>query len=245
MRIKAGRIDANTDFDVVATAADFLNSSMGYSPTIMEFPSYPQPQFGVDISASPGKDFKLSAGEFGTLRGKILIAEASRPWRTSGHHAGRAAFGAWRLHEPIMCVDDTETSHTSGYYSVVEQTIWQRSSAETKDNAQSLAVFTQIGTGDGRANPARLHLGSGLVLAAPFRRRSADSVGVAATWLRFTSDPCAGYDARGELVAESYYKLSIGHATSLVTDVQYFHDPGGNSANSDSLIVTPRLVVTF
>src|SRR6202012_3334120 len=35
--MKAGRIDANTDFDVVSTAADFLNSSMGYSPTIMEF----------------------------------------------------------------------------------------------------------------------------------------------------------------------------------------------------------------
>src|SRR5262249_43185031 len=30
LRLKAGKIDANTEFAAVATAADFLNSSMGY-----------------------------------------------------------------------------------------------------------------------------------------------------------------------------------------------------------------------
>ena len=35
VRIKVGRIDANTEFAYVENAGDFLNSSMGFSPTIL------------------------------------------------------------------------------------------------------------------------------------------------------------------------------------------------------------------
>jgi len=47
LRLKGGKIDANTEFDVVQTAGDFLNSSMGYSPTILAFPTYPEPKPGI------------------------------------------------------------------------------------------------------------------------------------------------------------------------------------------------------
>jgi porin len=245
LRFKAGRIDANTDFDVVSTAADFLNSSMGYSPTIMEFPSYPSPQFGADVSVSPGKTFKLSAGEFGTARGRILISEIARGGTTARHGPGRAAVGAWSLHEPLTRFDGRQVSGTSGFYGVAEQTIWQRAHAEGSDKTQSLASFVQIGNGDGRENPATWHVGAGTVLAAPFHTRPADSTGVATTWVRFTDEPNGGYDAHSELVVESYYKLNVSRALCLVTDVQYFRHPGGTWSHPDSLIVTPRLVVTF
>jgi carbohydrate-selective porin OprB len=245
LRVKAGRIDANTDFDVVATAADFLNSSMGYSPTIMEFPSYPSPQFGADVSASPGKDFKVSAGEFGTARGRILIAETAHPWTMPNHSTGRAAVGAWGLREAIARFDGKQISGTSGFYGVAEQTIWQRLLAEGSDKTQSLAGFLQIGTGDGHENPVTWHVGGGTVLGGPFRRRPADSIGAATTWVRFTDEPNGGYDAHSEQVVETYYKLNVSRTLALVTDIQYFHHPGGTWAHPDSLIATPRLVVTF
>ncbi len=243
LRVKAGRIDANSDFDVAATAADFLNSSMGYSPTILEFPSYPSPRFGADISASPRKQVKVSAGAFATTRGRIAVAEASRSWMTSSQRSGRAAFGVWKLREPITRFDGTQISGTNGYYGVVEQTIGQRVFAH--DKAQNLAGYLQVGNGDGRSNPAVWHVGSGMVLTAPFEHRSTDAVGVATTWLRFTSAPMCAYDAHSELVLETYYKLNINHNVSLVTDAQYFHHPGGRLANPESFIVTPRLVMSF
>lgn len=242
---RAGRIDANADFDVVATAADFLNASMGFSPTIMQFPSYPDPHFGAELSASPGKALRLSAAEFGgAAGGRMLIAEASRPWQPPGR-SGRAALGAWTLRQPLTRFDGKPVPGTSGLYGVVEQTLWQRPLSAGSDKIQSLASYLQIGTGDGRENPMILHLGAGVVLAAPFRRRVADAAGAAATWVRFTAVPVCGFDAHSELALESYYKLRLHRTLSLVTDVQYFHHPGGTRAHPDSLMVTPRLVVTF
>ena len=40
---KAGRIDANTEFAALHASEEFLNSSMGYSPTIWGMPTYPLP----------------------------------------------------------------------------------------------------------------------------------------------------------------------------------------------------------
>lgn len=42
-RARVGKIDANTLFATVENGADFLNFSMGYSPTIMQLPTYPDP----------------------------------------------------------------------------------------------------------------------------------------------------------------------------------------------------------
>jgi porin len=243
LRVKAGRIDANTDFDVVATAADFLNSSMGFSPTIMDFPSYPSPHLGADFSASAGKGFNVSAGEFGTARGRMLIAETAHPWTKPD--AGRAALGAWRLHEPILRFDGEQSSGTGGLYGVLEQTLWHRPLTRESEKTRSLAAFAQIGTGNGHENPLTLHLGSGTELTAPFQRRSTDSVGVATTWVRFTNEANAGYTAHSELAVEFYYKANLSRTLSLITDVQYFRRAGGMWVNPDSLIATPRLVMSF
>jgi carbohydrate-selective porin OprB len=50
LRFKAGKIDANTEFAVVQNAGEFLNSSMGYSPTIVTFPPIPSPNRGSQRS---------------------------------------------------------------------------------------------------------------------------------------------------------------------------------------------------
>ncbi|GIW80911.1 MAG: hypothetical protein KatS3mg105_2718 [Gemmatales bacterium] len=43
VRLKLGKIDANSEFAFVDYASEFLNSSMGFSPTIFVMPSYPNP----------------------------------------------------------------------------------------------------------------------------------------------------------------------------------------------------------
>ena len=47
IRLKGGRIDANSEFNFVDAAGDFAHSSAGFSPTIFPFPSYPEPATGV------------------------------------------------------------------------------------------------------------------------------------------------------------------------------------------------------
>jgi porin len=52
LRIKLGKIDANSEFDLVNVAGDFAHSSAGFSPTILGFPSYPDPAVSVNLFAT-------------------------------------------------------------------------------------------------------------------------------------------------------------------------------------------------
>lgn len=49
LRIKAGKIDANSEFSFVGAAGNFANSSAGFSPTVFAFPSYPDPATAVTV----------------------------------------------------------------------------------------------------------------------------------------------------------------------------------------------------
>src|SRR5581483_4646474 len=54
VRMKFGKVDANTEFARVESAGNFLNSSMGYSPTILSLPTYPEPQPSANLFLRPG-----------------------------------------------------------------------------------------------------------------------------------------------------------------------------------------------
>ena len=45
-QIRAGKIDANRDFAYIENGYDFLNSSLGYSPTLITLPNYGQTRWG-------------------------------------------------------------------------------------------------------------------------------------------------------------------------------------------------------
>ncbi|MEM0914246.1 MAG: carbohydrate porin [Planctomycetota bacterium] len=66
LRIKVGKVDANSEFDFVDVAGDFSNSSAGFSPTILAFPSYPDPAMSVNVFGalvdSDGIDITLGYG---------------------------------------------------------------------------------------------------------------------------------------------------------------------------------------
>ena len=64
MRVKGGRIDANTEFAALHSSEEFLNSSMGYSPTIWGMPTYPNPGNGVLSGLTAGEHFDVSVGAF-------------------------------------------------------------------------------------------------------------------------------------------------------------------------------------
>ncbi|MEM7621961.1 MAG: carbohydrate porin, partial [Planctomycetota bacterium] len=49
IRLKVGKVDANSEFNFVDVAGDFANSSAGFSPTIFTFPSFPDSATSVSI----------------------------------------------------------------------------------------------------------------------------------------------------------------------------------------------------
>jgi porin len=240
LRLKMGKIDANTEFATVQTASDFLNSSMGFSPTIVAFPTYPEPKLGFNAFLRPTKNNSVGVGVFETATaGTLTVVEPARSWTLgASEKAGRASIGFWRLGGNPERFDGTPSSGTLGLYSVTEQTVWRQSQGE-----HTLSGFVQIGVADGHVSSIEKHVGGGAVLQGIFHRPK-DSVGIAATWARFSSDPAAGFALPAELIFESYYKLSITKHVAFVQDFQYVHHAGGVE-NSDCPVLTPRLVLSF
>jgi porin len=242
LRLKGGKIDANSEFAAVQTSADFLNSSMGYSPTIMAFPTYPEPKLGMNVFIHPTTNNGMGLGVFQTAgAGALAIVEPSHNWNLGQReHSGRVGVGYWRLSGPMVRFDGGKESGTQGFYTVLEQ-----SGRLGNRGERQLATFFQFGHADGQVSPFALHLGGGAVLQAPFSKRSHDAIGIAATWVRFSSHAGAGFDLPSELVLEGYYRATINKHLSLVQDFQFLHHPGGLRADQDCPVITPRFVISF
>ena len=71
------------------------------------------------------------------------------------------------------------------------------------------------------------------------------AAGLAATWVRFSDEPTAGFRQVAETSFEFYYKFRIARFLSLVPDLQYIRDPGGRLQPADALVLTPRLNLSF
>lgn len=246
LRLKGGKIDANTEFAVVQNAGDFLNSSMGYSPTIMAFPTYPEPKPGINVFLRPTTNNGLSAGIFETAgMGTLAMIEPGHNWNIGqGEHPGRASFGYWRENGRMEHFAGGMAAGTQGFYTVVEQSGW-RHPWMGKQDERKLATFFQYGYADGDVSPFTHHIGGGAILQAPLTRRPNDSMGIAATALRFSTHPAAGFDYRSELILENYYKAPINKHFALIEDFQFLHHPGGVCEERDGPVLTTRLVVSF
>ena len=242
-RIKGGKIDSNSDFAVVQGAGDFLNSSMGYSPTIVAFPTYPEPKPGLVGSFQPVRRAVITAGNFWTGScGNLLLVEPGWKWATHGDLDGRASVGSWYLIGPADRSDGRAAGSAYGFYSVVEQSLWRKPLAR-QDANRSLSSFLQLGRTPDRAGKYPFHLGGGLVLQAPFARRPGDSTGLAGTWVRMQPGGTEVSLAKEELIIESYYNLSLAKHLALIQDLQFVHSPG--SPSDDGPILTLRAMYSF
>lgn len=246
LRLKGGKIDANTEFAVVQNAGDFLNSSMGYSPTIMAFPTYPEPKPGINVFLRPTTNSGLGLGVFQTAgNGTLTMIEPGHSWNLGqGEHPGRISAGYWLLNRRIDQFDGGHASSTQGFYTVVEQSGWRHPWMGNKGE-RKLSTFFQLGHAEGQVSSFTHHIGGGAVLQAPFTRRDKDSFGIAATWLKFSSAPTAGFDYGSELILESYYKASVRKYLAVIQDFQFLHHPGGEREERDGPVITTRLVLSF
>lgn len=244
LRFKLGKIDANAEYAVVNSAADFLNSSMGYSPTILAFPTYPEPRPGANLFFRTGR-YRFGMGLFGTAGKKNMwILEGGRDWSIGGHKlAGRSSFGTWGIAGRLQCFDGDELVGTHGYYLIAEQAVWSR--PRGNGGAQSVSAFVQYGSANGEVSPFTQHIGAGLVLESPLATRSRDAVGVAVTSVQLSDAMESGLERTHETTTEIYYRLSLTRFLSVVPDLQFIRNPAGIRHQPPAIVFTPRLTISF
>lgn len=260
VRLKIGKVDANSEFSVIDNGLPFLNSSAQVSPTIFMFPTTPDPMPSVNVFFTPSESYYASFGayyanrsdKFGDLVddpaaaqlsdfGTFLIGETGLRWRNTVVFAygGNLKLGFWDHTGTFTRFDGNQQKGTCGGYGILNQTLWQPE-GESPDG-RGVRAFLEYGRTRESINPIYQHIGGGLTWKGPFDTRPDDIVGFSPqyAWLSGQARLPFSY----ELAMETFYKLTLTKWVLLMPDLQYIIHPGGKYPNA--LVGTIRLKVIF
>ena len=259
--VKAGVIDLNTEFDVQATGALFLNSSFGIGPDFSQSggngPSiFPTTGLGMVGWWMPGGHWQLKAGLFeGTPgdpshpgrtsfsfkddEGALLVAEA-RNQLTPNFSVG---VGAWRYTASFDAIDPLRgrLSGNTGFYAIADGMLY----ADPAGENTGLSGWLRLGMADARINPVASSIGGGFVYTGPFGRM-ADQVGIGFSRVQF-GQPARLATGSGiaETTFEASYSFNINDRLTLQPDLQYAVSPSGDPTLGNALVVGSRLIATW
>lgn len=248
VRVKSGLIDANTEFAFVENNADFINSSMGYSPTVFPMPTYPDPHLGLTVHVDTTAQTYASIGAFNggpatgvdDFRSVFAVGEAGLRWQGLG--GGRAGVGYWRIGGRRDAGDDGIVPvSTGGQYIALDQTLWNSSRGEA---TRTVGAFFQAGLADPQLSPTSSHIGGGLVGRGLLPGRPNDTVGLGVTVVRLA--PAAPDEPTSrELVFETFHRFVLTQWMALKPDLQFFRHPGGTPGRRTIVAGTVRIEVVF
>ena len=259
-RLKLGKVDANSEFAFVETGQEFLNSSFGFSPTIVGLPTYPDPATSVNLFWSGDEGASLGLGVFdgsgleGRSTGRhglrapgsagdelFLIAELGLSYEQGlGGEAGRVALGLSHHTATLETFDgEREAGSQSGYLCWDQRLV----RGEGPDAVGEVNGFLQLAHAPPAISAFETHLGLGATWKAPLAARPADLAGLAASWAFASSE--AELDEPYELAIEAFWRLGIGAHLSLKPDLQYVVHPSAGGEAGDALVATIRIELSL
>lgn len=263
LTVRVGKMDANDQFAFVEHGTVHLHSSFGFPPTILGFPSYPDPSFGATLAVRPGQGTYARAGVFdgatvagietgprgpGSLFGApadlFVVAEGGLRWSQHGR-PGRVGFGGWQHTGEFDRGDGSVQNGLDGLYLVVDQVLWRPHEAAPHANVRGLGAFLQYGWSDPDGTVFEQYCGAGGLWTGPLAQRPDDQLGCGLAWLRWREDPGGGIRGGGEVALEVFYRAQVTSWLSLLSDVQWIHDPGGRPELDDALVLTLRIEARF
>lgn len=263
LRIKLGKVDANSEFAYVENGLEFINSSPGCSPTILGFPTYPDPATSVNVFLYPNESLYLGVGIYdgatqhggygrtgnrgpSTFLGEpsdlFLIGEAGIKW-TVGTLPGRLGIGAWRHTGDFDRFDGGSESGTSGFYAVLDQRLWAENPGDEEDT-QGIGLFAQYGYADKDVSEVEHHLSLGATWTGAIATRDEDVIGAMVSYVRVSDEAGAGFVDSSETAIELFYKVQLAPWLSVKPDLQYIINPGA-TGERDAVVGTIRIEAIF
>ena len=254
LRLKGGRIDANTEFAALHSSEQFLNSSMGFSPTIWGMPTYPNPGNGALAGVSSGEHFEVTVGAFERMQsvdgkrqrmGWMYLAQARTKWTAPGQRDGSLSVGAWHHTGDVEQVDGSTSRGATGPFATFEQTVWRERGRDVGDETSRHAhVFLQYGKANALLSEVTSHVGAGMAYRAPWGPRRDDLLGFGVTRVGLSKYVEGAPDAY-ELMIGPFYQFQLTSAIMLQPDVQWLRQVRPGEPTRSGVLGTCRVVVEF
>jgi porin len=260
IRLKLGKVDANTEFSVIDNGLRFLNSSAQVPATLFVLPTTPAPMPGINVFFTPKGPWYASFAAYDANRsdhfldfsghpefvqpaanGQFLIAETGLRWSRIPALVADGDFriGFWE-HTGTFQGPDGSTQHgVQGLYVILDQTLWKP--APGPDEQRGVRGFLDYDQTDRRVAPIYRHVGAGITWTGFLTRRQQDSAGFGLQYARLSPGQRAPHDF--ELALEAFYWAQASRWAAVQPDLQYIVHPGGRYPAA--LVGTMRLKLNF
>ena len=264
-RLKVGKIDFNSEFAFNEIGGEFVNSTAAITPTIVAYPTYPDPASGVNLfyhhdeftyvgfgafdgaaadGFSTGKKGLLGFLETDDSDAWFLCAELGTAWAGGNRWgSGRAAIGVWHHTADFATFAGGNESGTQGFWGTFEQVLWREQPQDAEDG-QGFGGYVAFGHADDDLSAFGTTLALGLTWTGLLPHRDFDVLGLGVFHADLSDDPSAG-TPDDETVVELLYKLQLTPSVSLKPELQYVLSPGGQSGVDDLLVGLLRIEILF
>jgi porin len=271
--IKAGKLDANTDFAYVKNGRSFVNSSAGYPPNI-PLPTYPDDALGVVLRLKPTPEFYGAAGvydangsggqwgfntAFHAPDDAFTIYEVGwlPRWRVAESElAGRYAVGGWYDSKTLTVFPTPrpgrqknkkprppETHPGNAGVYVMIDQDVYRENPLDKSDGQGLGVYLQYSWASYEYNRIESQYGAGLLYTGLFPTRDEDQTGLMMSLVSFSPRVQRLEGRYSEAAVEFFHAWQITPFVAIQPDLQYIFTPDGSGRNA--LVFTLRFQIAF
>lgn len=265
LRLKAGKIDGNKEFNFTNASSEFLNAAAGLDTTNFMLPCYPDPATAVVAFVYPTEGWYVGFGFFDGAAGDGILTGGRGPATFFSDDQSddfyytaetgvtlpsvwfarevRLAAGVWHHDGDFDRFDGGVEEGTTGFYALSEAQLWARA-PEIEEDERGLYGFVRYGHADESVSDAANFIGTGLRLLGTIDARPDDSTGIFVGWTDLSDEAGAGF-ADDETVIECYYRAVVTPAIALTPDVQYIINPSGDPDADNVVVGGVRLMISF
>jgi carbohydrate-selective porin OprB len=245
LRFKLGQVDANNEFAYVDHAVEFINSSMGFSPTVTYLPTFPEPRLSLNAfwhsDTIGGFGFGAYTNEDRSFESPFVISQWKKQWSDL-----EVSLGYWSQKDASkfnVANDNTaqslaEEGTATGLYATLSGNIEQSIFA-----SNTTGWFIQLGSSDQSYSEITKHIGAGLTLYG-LGKANNDLAGIGLTYIE--TNPRLSFEYAGsETALEVFYKRQLSDKISLKPDLQIVLNPASEPNIEDAIVFTLRAEFAF
>ncbi len=263
---KIGKMDGAGDFQIVEYGLEYINSAFAVIPMI-PVPTFPDTALGVVAAAEPTEWLYFMAGiydlqAFGGTSGfdtafhnrydtVTLFELALMPELKVGERSypGTYRIGGWYSSgdEDVFFNDlggrRRPRTHrgNAGVYLAFDQLIFKEN--DDPGDSQGIGAFFQFGWAPSAHNEISQYYGAGIQWTGPLPDRDDDIMGLAVGHASLSGRVQALESRFDETAIEWFYKAQLTPWFSVMPDLQYIVNPGGDGR--DALVVGLRTQISF
>lgn len=263
---KIGKMDAAADFQVIEYGLEFINSSFGAIPTV-PVPTFPDPALGVVVAFEPKDWLYLMVGvydqqAFGGTSGfdtafhdrADTVSMFEIAWMPEFTVEKRSYPGTYRVGGWYSSGDEDVFSNdlggrlrprthrgNAGIYLAFDQLIYKNN--DDPGDSRGIGAFFQFGWAPSAYNEISRYFGTGIQWIGPLPERADDILGLAMGHANLSGRVQSLEHRYGETVIELFYKAQITPWCSVMPDLQYVVNAGGDGRGA--MVVGIRTQISF